>query len=139
MCILLVEDERLIRTMCAEVLMDDGFAVCEAEDSDHASVLIAQDPGIFTLLVTDIHMPGSLDGTGVARLVRTYRPDLPIIYMTGRPDLLNSLQPFGPKETMLRKPFTLYNLLATVQWLVRHGRQDQAGRSPPPHRPMLSH
>ena len=137
MCILLVEDEGLIRTLCAEVLMDDGFAVREAEDGDQASVLIAQDPTIFTLLVTDIHMPGSLDGTGVARLVRAHRPDLPIIYMTGRPDLLNSLQPFGPRETMLRKPFALPNLLASVQWLLGHGRKDQAGGSLLPYRPML--
>ncbi len=79
MCILLVEDEWLIRTMVAEELMDGGFAVREAEDGDQASVLIVQDPTAYTLLVTDIHMPGSLDGIGVARLVRARHPDLPII------------------------------------------------------------
>ena len=136
-CILLVEDEWLIRTLLAEALTDEGFAVREAEDGDQASTLIAQDPTIFTLLVTDIHMPGSLDGTGVARLVRVQRPDLPIIYMTGRPDLLNSLQSFGPWETMLRKPFALPNLLAAARWLLSPAPQGQAGR-PPPYRPMLS-
>ena len=138
MCILLVEDEWLIRTLLAEALADEGFAVREAENGDQASVLIARDPAVFTLLVTDIHMPGSLDGTGVARLVRTQRPDLPIIYMTGRPDLLNSLQPFGPRETMLRKPFALPNLLAAAQWLLSPNRKNQAGGSSLPYCPVLS-
>ena len=118
--ILLVEDEWLIRTIVAEQLTDGGFTVCEAENGDEASTLIAQDPTAFTLLVTDIHMPGSLDGMGLARLVRALRPNLPVIYMTGRPDVLNHLRPFGPGEVLLRKPFALSNLLATVQQLLGH-------------------
>ena len=66
-----------------------------------------------------------MDGTGIARLLRTQRLDLPIIYMTGRPDLLNSLQPFGPWETMLRKPFALPNLLAAARWLLSPAQQLQ--------------
>ena len=104
--------------MVAEQLMDGGFTVCEAENGDQASTLIAQDPTAFTLLVTDIHMPGSLDGMGLARLVRALRPNLPVIYMTGRPDVLNHLQPFGPGEVLLRKPFALSNLLATARQML---------------------
>ncbi len=118
MCILLVEDEWLIRTVAAEELMDGGFVVREAEDGDHASVLIAQDPTAFTLLVTDIHMPGSLDGIGVACLVRAQCPDFPVIYTTGRPDALNHLQPLGPKAILLRKPFALSDLVAAARLLL---------------------
>lgn len=118
MCILLVEDEWLIRTMVAEELIEGGFAVQETEDSDQASVLIAQHPAAYTLLVTDIHMPGRLDGIGIARLARTLRPDLPVIYTTGRPDVLNHLQPLGPREVLLRKPFALSDLLATARRLL---------------------
>ncbi len=120
MCILLVEDEWLIRTVVAEELMDGGFAVREAEDGDQASVLIAQDPTAFTLLVTDIHMPGSLDGIGVACLMRARHPDLPIIYTTGRPDVLNHLLPLGPREVLLPKPFELSDLLAAARRLLGH-------------------
>ena len=120
MCILLVEDEWLIRTIVAEELVDGGFAVREAGDGDQASALIAQDPSAFTLLVTDVHMPGSLDGIGVARMVRAHRPDLPVIYTTGRPDVLNHLQPFGPREVLLRKPFALSDLLAAARRLLGH-------------------
>ncbi len=120
MCILLVEDEWLIRTIVAEELMDGGFVVREAEDGDQASVLIAQDPDAYTLLVTDLHMPGTLDGIGVARLARALRPDLPVIYTTGRPDALNHLQPLGPREVLLQKPFSLADLVDTTRRLLGH-------------------
>ena len=118
MCILLVEDEWLIRIMVAEELTEGGFAVREAESGDQASALIAQDPAAFTLLVTDIHMPGSLDGLAVARLMLARRPDLPVIYMTGRPDALNHLQPLGPRKVLLRKPFALADLVAAARRLL---------------------
>jgi len=117
-CILLVEDEWLIRAMVAEELMGGGFTVCEAGDGDQASVLIMEDPTLYTLLVTDIHMPGSLDGIEVARLLLARRPDLPVIYTTGRPDVLNALQPLGPKEVVLCKPFALSALLAAARRLL---------------------
>ena len=112
--------------MLAEELTDGGFAVREAENGDQASALIAQDPAAFSLLVTDIHMPGNLDGIEVARLLRERRPDLPVIYTTGRPDVLNALQPLGAMEVLLRKPFVLSDLLAAVRRLLGEGN-GQAG------------
>lgn len=121
MCILMVEDDWLIRSMVAEELRESGFAVREAGDGDQASALIAEDPATYTLLVTGIHMPGSLDGIGIAHLLRARRPDLPVIYVTGRPSLLNALQPLGAKEVLLRKPFVLSTLLSAVRrLLVQH-------------------
>ena len=121
MCILLVEDEWLIRTMFAEELMESGFAVREAENGDEASALIAEDPTPYILLVTDIHMPGDLDGIGVARLLRARRPDIPVIYATARPDALNALQPLGPREVLLSKPFATSALLTAVRRLLGQG------------------
>ena len=118
MCILLVEDEWLIRTMLAEELVNGGFAMQEAENGDQASALITQDEVMLTLLVTDIHTPGSLDGMGVAHLLRVRRPDIPVIYTTGRPDVLNSLRPLGDKEALLPKPYELSDLLATMRRLL---------------------
>ena len=120
MCILLVEDEWLIRSMFAEELTLSGFAVREAENGDQASALILADPAPYTLLVTDIHMPGSLDGIGVARLLRTRRPGIPVIYTTGRPDVLNAL-PLGAKEVLLCKPLAISALLTAVRRLLGQG------------------
>ena len=118
MCILLVEDEWLIREVFAEELLEAGFEVHEAENSDRAAALIEARPEQFSLLMTDIHMPGRLDGIEVARLLRKRRPDVPVIYMTGRPDALNGVRPLGARDVLLRKPFALSELLAATRRLL---------------------
>jgi DNA-binding response OmpR family regulator len=116
-CILLVEDELLIRLMLAEELEAEGFEVCVAEDGDRAEELI-EDPAVaFTLLVTDIHMPGRLNGLGVARLMRERHPTVPVIYTTGRPDAVGVVH-LGADAVLVEKPFTPSELLATVHKLL---------------------
>ena len=126
MCILLVEDEVLIRLIVAEELTESGFEVCEAESGDEAAALIAKAPAGFRLLVTDIHMPGTLDGIEFARLMRSQYADIPVIYMTGRPGALNAARPFGPKEALIAKPFAPSELLAVVQRLLAENDRNPA-------------
>src|ERR1700746_2882209 len=95
MGILLVEDEFLVRLIVAEELAGNGFEVCEAADGNQAHALIENPPTTFCLLVTDIHIPGRLNGLDVARLMRARDPDIPIVYTTGRPDVLQSVAPLG--------------------------------------------
>lgn len=121
MCILVVEDEFLIRLIVAEELIKNGFVVCEAENGDQASALIEARPDAFTLLVTDIHMPGRLDGIEVARLLRERHPDIPVIYTTGRPDVIEALGPLGKREVLMPKPFAPSDLLAVVRRLLGGG------------------
>ena len=118
MCILLVEDEFLIRLIVAEELADAGFEVREAEDGDQALALIAEAADSFILLVTDIHMPGDRDGLEIARLLREQRPDIPVIYMTGRPGVLNGLGRLGDTAALIAKPFAPSELLATARRLL---------------------
>ncbi len=118
MCILLVEDEVLIRMIFAEELSDAGFEVCGVENGDEAESVIRQRLAQLTLLVTDIQMPGRLDGVKVARLLRGQRPDVPIIYMSGRPEALAGLGRLGSKDAVLTKPFTASALLNTVRTLL---------------------
>jgi DNA-binding response OmpR family regulator len=118
MCILLVEDAPLIRAIVAEELAFQGFEVCEAETGDQAAALVENPPTAFRLLITDIHMPGRLNGIAVARLMRRHYPSVPIIYTSGRPDVLNALRPLGPKEALVPKPFTLSELMPIVHQLL---------------------
>ena len=97
-CILLVEDESLIRLMLADELRQEGFDVCEAEDADHAIGLIRQPPKAFTLLVTDVHMPGFRTGLHVASEMRTRHPHVPIVYATARPDALSGTGRLGAQD-----------------------------------------
>ena len=127
MCILVVEDEFLIRLIVAEELADAGFAVCEAESGDAAARLIEGDAEDFSLLITDIHMPGSLNGVGLGRLMRSRRPEVPIIYMTGRPDALNAVGRLGGRDVFVPKPFAPSDLLTIARRLLGDG-----GASPSP-------
>lgn len=115
MCILVVEDEELIRLILSEEFEEAGFDVCPAKDGDAAAALIEAPPSPFTLLVTDIHMPGRLDGFGVGRLMRSRHPTVPIIYMTGRPDILALFKAMTNKDGFLLKPFVPSRLLAVAR------------------------
>jgi DNA-binding response OmpR family regulator len=118
MCILLVDDEDLVREMLADELGFQGFEVCEAETGDQAAVLIQNPPQALSLLITDIHMPGNMDGIEVGRLMRLHHPGLPIIYTTGRPDTFDAIGPLGPKEVLVAKPYSPTAVVEVVRRLL---------------------
>lgn len=117
MCILLVEDEWLIRTIMAEELTEAGFTVTSVETGDEAMTLLTEDPS-FTILVTDIHMPGKTDGIALARTVRERYPDVPIIYTTGRPDALDRASLPGGRVLTLVKPYKPSRLIEAVRGMI---------------------
>jgi DNA-binding response OmpR family regulator len=120
-CILLVEDDFLVRLVLAEELEREGFAVCQAENSDQAIALLQNPPAAFTLVITDIHMPGHLNGLEVARRVRRQHPEVPIIYTTGRPEVLDGFDHLGDKEVLVQKPYVPTDLLVVVWQLLNTG------------------
>jgi CheY-like chemotaxis protein len=122
MCILLVEDEALIRLILAEELTEAGFEVRAVAGGGQALAEVAAEADRLTLLVTDIHMPGSVDGTEVARQLRVRRPDIPVIYTTGRPDALNDLGSLGKRDILLAKPFTPLELISAARRLLDPAR-----------------
>lgn len=108
-CVLFVEDEFLIREIMAESLEDAGFAVVQAATGDEAIAVIAQSPVTFTALVTDFHMPGKADGADVASRIRERWPGMPVVIVSGRPDVLQAsweeqngyrliTKPYGPRQ-----------------------------------------
>jgi DNA-binding NtrC family response regulator len=115
MCILLVEDEWLIRTIMAEELVDAGFEVEQAESGDIALSMVDVPFPFFTILVTDIHMPGKTDGIALARFVRQRHPNVPIIYTTGRPDALDADELQGGRISTLVKPYKPSRLIEAVR------------------------
>ena len=73
--VLIVEDEFLIRMTLAEALGDEGFDVVEAETGDAALPILRADPEI-RLLLTDIQLPGVLNGKSLAQKAREHLPTL---------------------------------------------------------------
>ena len=113
--VLLVEDEFLVRLTLSEALADEGLDVVEAVSGDEALPLLEADDQII-LLLTDIQLPGKLNGLNLARLARRLRPDLPVIYMTGRPDTMAGLT-VSERDAFIAKPYVPSEVTAAVRRL----------------------
>jgi CheY-like chemotaxis protein len=116
--VLLVEDEQIVRSLLAETLGDAGFSVTEAECGDDAAVLLGDRAADFGLLLTDVQMPGRLDGIALARYARLVCPELPILFMSGRPDVLLAASALGPRERFVRKPYGQAEMIRVVEGLL---------------------
>jgi CheY-like chemotaxis protein len=81
--VLLVEDEPLVRAVQVEILREAGFWIVEAEDADEAFDLLRRRRDICAVL-TDVDMPGSLDGFEFARLVAQGWPDVGVLVISGK-------------------------------------------------------
>ena len=77
--VLLVEDEPFIREVLAEVLLEADLEVTEAGDGGEALALLNGQDG-FDLLLTDVHMPGCIDGVAVALHARALQPRLAVLW-----------------------------------------------------------
>ncbi len=117
--ILLVEDEFLIRLSLSESLIDDGFEVIEAETVAEAVAQLRSDAPI-AILLTDIQLGGEQDGLQLARIAREMRPELPVLYMTGRP---RPEEPgrYLPREAFIAKPFLPSELAALARRMIGGG------------------
>ena len=101
--VLLVEDEFLLCDMLAEALMEHGFEVkAVANAKDALRHLTCGSP--CDILLTDINLPGGIDGTRLARLARELRPDLPVVYASGTYDKLDELDAV-PGAAFVPKPY----------------------------------
>jgi CheY-like chemotaxis protein len=100
--VLFVEDEFLIREWIAQALAEQGFAVQKVGNASDALRHIACAP--VDVLLTDINLPGGMDGTALARRIRELEPDLPIIYASARANLLKQ-EDRVPGSLVLAKPY----------------------------------
>lgn len=80
--LLVVDDEAIIRMDVVDQLESEGFTVLEAATADEAISILASNSGI-RLVLTDIDMPGSMDGLKLAAAVRDKWPPVQIIVMSG--------------------------------------------------------
>jgi PAS domain S-box-containing protein len=105
--VLLVDDDAAVRAVSAEQLRDLGYRITEA-DGYAAAMTRIEGGDSFDCVVTDVVMPGG-DGVALAVAIRSTRPDLPILFMTGRAD--------GKRvagERVVHKPFKLIELATAV-------------------------
>jgi PAS domain S-box-containing protein len=116
--VLVVDDEPTVRMLVAEVLEDLGYAAIEAGDGPSGLKVLQSDVRI-DLLVTDVGLPGGMNGRQMADAARVGRPDLKVLFITGYAE--NAALNHGhlaPGMQVLTKPFALDILAARIRGLI---------------------
>ena len=103
--VLVVEDEDAVRLLTRRILERAGYRVFDAPNAREAEALFEQHNQLFSLLVTDVIMPGSSGPALYERLARQ-RPDLKVLYVSGYTDDTIAHQgQLDPGVEFLQKPF----------------------------------
>jgi DNA-binding response OmpR family regulator len=116
--VLLVEDEVLLRLAVAEELRVRGFVVVEAANAEEARNLVLAGVAV-DLVMSDISMPGELDGAGLAAWLDEAGVSAPIILTSGLPSVLTQAQARCPHvKAFLPKPYNQAALVARIEALL---------------------
>jgi CheY-like chemotaxis protein len=116
--VLVVDDEPTVRMLVTEVLEDLGFRAIEAADGAAALKILRSDIAI-ELMITDVGLPGGLNGRQVADVGRAARPGMRVLFITGFAE--NAVIGDGhlePGMQMLTKPFGMDVLASRIKDLI---------------------
>jgi PAS domain S-box-containing protein len=116
--VLVIDDEDSIRVLMADVLEETGYRVLTAPDGP-AGLAILQSTARIDLLITDVGLPGGLNGRQVADAARTARPGLKVLFVTGYAE--NAVIGSGhldPGMEVITKPFVMSALASRVRDMV---------------------
>ncbi|RRR65800.1 MAG: response regulator [Candidatus Viridilinea halotolerans] len=122
--ILLVEDDEDVRKLTAQILRRHGFTLLIARDGPTALALAREHQGKMDVLLTDVVMPGGMNGVQIAAALSAERQDLRVIYMSGYTD--NTLVEPHLRDGVaiyIQKPFTPEGLIAALQEVLAEGER----------------
>jgi CheY-like chemotaxis protein len=119
--VLVVDDEPTVRMLLADILPDLGLTAIEAADGE-AALKVLRSGARVDLLVTDVGLPGGLNGRQLADLARQGRPGLPVLLITGYAEnAVLGAGSLGPGMGVLTKPFGVDAMSARIRGLVGRG------------------
>jgi PAS domain S-box-containing protein len=125
--VLVIDDEVMIRMLVAELLTDAGYYVIEASDGPSGLKILQSDQRI-DLLVTDVGLPGGMNGRQVADACRSLRPELKVLFITGYAE--NALVGNGMLDhrmQVITKPFAMEIFINKVRDLIDLSDKAAAG------------
>lgn len=109
---LIVDDEVFARMFAAQIFIDEGFTVLEAQDAAEGLDVLSRNDDV-SVLFTDISMPGEMNGIGLASRVARNRPGLALLITSGCVEPSARDIPAGGR--FLRKPYTAQALTAALR------------------------
>ena len=121
--VLIVDDEPTVRMLVSDILEDLGYTAIEAGDSA-AGLKVLQSDVRIDLLVTDVGLPGGMNGRQMADAARVARPDLKVLFITGYAE--NAILGNGrlaPGMAVLTKPFAIETMAARIRSMIESSRE----------------
>ena len=113
--VLVVEDEAILRLHAIDVVEEAGFIAIEAKNADEA-IAILESRSDITLLLTDVNMPGSMDGVKLAHAVRNRWPPVKIVVVSGHRQVDQSELPLDSR--FFGKPFQAEKMIAELRAMI---------------------
>lgn len=121
--VLIVDDEFLIRIALSDFLQECGFKTLEATSAERAVAVLETQEFVIDVVLTDVRMPGEMNGFGLARWIRANRPGLPVILLSGDAQKADVAHELCEKNELISKPFDFHAVAARL-------RASIAGRAP---------
>jgi CheY-like chemotaxis protein len=119
--VLVVDDEPSVRMLITEVLEELGYHALEAEDGQ-AGLKLLEEKRRIDLMITDVGLPGGMNGRQLADAALTTRPDLKVLFITGYAE--NAVIGDGHLKSgmhILTKPFSLESLATRIKEIIIDG------------------
>ena len=119
--VLIVDDEPTVRMLVIDILQDLGFAWIEAADSATGLKILQSDARV-DLLISDVGLPGGMNGRQMADAGRVKRPELQVLFITGYAEnaVLNNGY-LEPGMAVLTKPFSMDTMAERIRAMIESG------------------
>ncbi len=117
--VLLIDDDEAVLEVTTLMLERAGLKVLSAGDGRNASAMFRRASADIDLVMLDINMPG-MDGTATCEEIRSIRPDIPVLFCSGRSHREGAARIAGQRGAgFLQKPFTFDTLIAKIAEVLR--------------------
>ena len=114
--ILLVEDEPMVSEIATEALMEQGFDVRAVSNAGEALQFLTSGTPI-DVLFTDVNLAGGMDGVALALRARELRPDLSVMYTSGKRSTIEHMEPVEG-SMFVSKPYDPFDVGQLLEYLV---------------------
>ncbi len=113
--VLVVEDEAMVRLALSDYLQDCGFVVLDVGNASEAVAVLQTRAFDVDVVLTDVRMPGEMDGFALARWIRQHHPGLPVLITTGDKTKAETVMDLCEKNPIIEKPHDFKVVLARVR------------------------
>ncbi|HEX9805873.1 MAG TPA: response regulator [Alteraurantiacibacter sp.] len=116
--ILVVEDEPLVRMALCDFLQECGFALAQAATAAEAITILQSDRPAIDLVFSDLRLPGTMDGFGLARWIKANRPGLRVMLTSGGDPKAQAARAADLDVPFVAKPYDVHGLAGTIRELI---------------------